>query len=233
MNDRIRSTLYGTKDGQPYYSPVDEYSIATYAYSQMNNAARPVALKTLCADLLRYGTKAQIFKSYRTDAYADSNMTDVHKSYLSDMEAVTFGNTNTTLTDLPTPTVTWAGKSLNLDSKVELKFVFNPSAYSGNIQDLTLKVSYEDRNGQPKTATIGNPELYNASRGYYAFTFDGLLAAELRSVVSVQIFKGNTPVSCTLQYSADTYGNNRTGTLLELCKSLFAYSDSAKAYFAG
>jgi hypothetical protein len=149
------------------------------------------------------------------------------------MEAVTFGNTNTTLTDLPNPTVTWAGKSLNLDSKVELKFVFNPSAYNGNIQDLTLHVNYADMNGQPKTATVGNPELYNASRGYYAFTFDGLLAAELRSVVSVQIFYDTTPVSCTLQYSADTYGNNRTGTLLDLCKALFAYSDSARAYFIG
>ena len=29
----------------------------------------------------------------------------------------------------------------------------------------------------------------------------------------------------------DTYGNNKTGTLLDLCKALFAYSDSAKAFF--
>jgi len=67
--------------------------------------------------------------------------------------------------------------------------------------------------------------------GLYVFTLDALLAAELRSVVSVQIFAGDIPVSCTLQYSADTYGNNKTGNLLELCKALFAYSDSAKAYF--
>ena len=49
--------------------------------------------------------------------------------------------------------------------------------------------------------------------------------------VSFQIYKGETPVSCTLQYSADTYGNNKTGDLLELCKALFAYSDSAGNYF--
>ncbi|MBR6825757.1 MAG: phosphodiester glycosidase family protein, partial [Oscillospiraceae bacterium] len=63
MNDTISSVLYGTKDGRPYYSPVDEYSIATYAYSQLNSATRPEALKRLCADLLRYGSKAQIYKS--------------------------------------------------------------------------------------------------------------------------------------------------------------------------
>ena len=56
-------------------------------------------------------------------------------------------------------------------------------------------------------------------------------AAELRTVVSVQIFADDTPVSPALQYSADTYGNNKTGVLLDLSKALFAYSDSAKAYF--
>ena len=75
-------------------------------------------------------------------------------------------------------------------------------------------------------------ELYNSRLGYYAFTLDTLLASELRTVVSVQIYAGETPVSSTMQYSADTYGNNKTGTMLDLCKALFAYSDSAKAYFS-
>ena len=81
--------------------------------------------------------------------------------------------------------------------------------------------------------TVEGAELYSAERDLYAFTFDGLLAAELRTVVSAQIYEGSTPVSCTLQYSADTYGNNKTGSLGELCKALFAYSDSARDYFVG
>ena len=35
-----------------------------------------------------------------------------------------------------------------------------------------------------------------------------------------------------LQYSAHAYGNNKASTLLDLCKALFAYSDSARAYFS-
>ncbi|MBR4309062.1 MAG: InlB B-repeat-containing protein, partial [Oscillospiraceae bacterium] len=38
MNNRIQSVLYGTKEGQPYYSPVDDYAIADYAYSQLNKS---------------------------------------------------------------------------------------------------------------------------------------------------------------------------------------------------
>lgn len=231
MNDRVRSVLYGTKNGQPYYSPVDDYSIADYAYSQLNKPGAAESLKILCADLLRYGSATQIFKAYRTDALVDSTMTETHRGYLSNLEDITFGNTNRTLTDLEAPAITWAGKSLDLNSKVVLKFVFSKGTYTGPVEELRLKVRYADFMGMECEQWIGDAEPYGGA-GYYAFAFDGLLAAELRSVVSVQVYHGETPLSCTLQYSADTYGNNKTGNLLTLCKALFAYSDSAKTYFA-
>ncbi len=231
MNDRILSTFYGVKEGQPYCSPVDDYSVADYAYSQLGKSTTTLSLKTLCADLLRYGTNAQIFKAYRTDALADSKMTEEYRSYLSDTEALSFGNTNVTENDLENATFEWAGKVLNLESKVTLRFVFRSAGYTGDLTGLTARMTYEDINGETKTVLLKKPELYNESLGLYVFTTDALLAAELRTVVSVQIFEGNTPVSCTLRYSADTYANGKTGTLLELCKALFAYSDSAKAYF--
>ena len=231
MNNNIISVLHGTKDGQEYYSPVDTYSIATYAYSQLEKEKIPAALKTLCADLLCYGAKAQIFKGYRTDALADSAMSDTHGAYLSDIDSVTFGNTNLYLNDLDNAPVAWVGKSLNLDSKVELKFIFSVKNYPGDLENLSLQVAYTDVKGNPKSATVENFEVYNEDKGYYSFTLDTLLAAELRSVVSAQIYAGKTPVSPTLLYSADTYGNNKTGALGDLCKALFAYSDSAKAYF--
>ena len=92
-------------------------------------------------------------------------------------------------------------------------------------------MSYTDLDGKLVTATVRELETYNAATGQYAFSFDGLLAAELRSVVSVQVYAGNEPVSCTLQYSADTYGNNKIDALGTVCRALFAYCDSAKAYF--
>jgi hypothetical protein len=231
MNDGISSVLYGTKDGQPYYSPVDQYSIATYAYSQMNNAARPQTLKTLCADLLRYGAKAQVFKNYRTNALCDSAMTDAHKAHLSNTDGLAFGNNNSTLSDVENPSVTWVGKSLNLESKVAVKYIFSTAAYHGNLKDLSLRISYVDIYGKEKTAVVTDLEEYNPAVNRYAFSYNDLLAAELRVVLSAQIFQGDQPVSPTLEYSPDTYGNGKTGALGELCTALVAYSDSAKAYF--
>lgn len=231
MNDRLSSVLHGTKGGQTYYSPTDTYSIAQYAYTQLDKVGTAESLKTLCADLLRYGSAAQIFKAYRVDALADSAMSAAHKACLSNIDSVVFGNTNTLLNDLPNPVITWAGKALDLNSKVTVKFVFAPGAYTGSIDALTLKVSYTDYAGQMQTKYLTGAEPYSGIPGHYVFSFDGLLAAELRAVLSAQVCEGTTPISCTLQYSADTYGNNKAGPLLDLCKSLFAYADSAKAYF--
>ncbi len=231
MNDTITSVVYGEKDGQLYYSNGDVYRISDYAYSQLNKTAAPNTLKTLCADLLRYGAKAQLFKEYRVSALADAKMTAAHMAYLSDMEAVTFGDNNNVLSDLPNAPIAWAGKGLDLDSKVCLKFIFKPSGFTGDLADLTLKVSYKDLYGEAMNVTLADPQAYGTGGVLYAFTLDTLLASELREVVSVQIFHGETPVSATLQYSADTYGNNKSGKLLELCKALVAYSDSAKGYF--
>ena len=50
-------------------------------------------------------------------------------------------------------------------------------------------------------------------------------------MVDAAIYEGTTKLSQTLRYSPDTYGNNKTGQLLTLCKALFAYSDTAKAFF--
>ena len=147
------------------------------------------------------------------------------------MESVTFGNTNKVLNDLEYAPTSWAGKALDLASKVSVKFIFSPTNYDGKVEDLTLRITYLGISGEEKEVILTTPELYNTNIGYYAFTFDGLLAAELRTVLSAQIYADNTPVSATLQYSADTYGLGKTGTLGELCRALFAYSDSAKAYF--
>ena len=231
MGDVVSAQLHMEKNGREYISTVDTYSVAQYAYSQLNKAGTGSSLKALCADLLRYGKEAQIFKGYRTDSPVDGAMTEVHRSYLSNVEDVTFGNHNETLADIENPSVTWVGKSLDLDSKVAVKYVFTPVTYEGDIADLSLRVHYVNYKGELAEVWISQAEVYDSAKNRYAFTFDGLLAAELRTVVEVAVFCGDAQLSQTLRYSPDTYGNNRTGQLLTLCKALFAYSDTAKIYF--
>ena len=232
MGDMVEAVLHMTKNGAEYISNTDSYSVTTYAYAMLGSSTDSKML-TLCADLLRYGAEAQRFKGYRTDSLVDANMTEAQKAYLSDTNALTFTATDSFLGDLTDPTVTWVGKTLDLGSKVGMKFVFNAKSYNGDISKLTMKVSYQGSNGEAKTVTLTNPAVYSAASKYYSFTFYGLLASELRTVVDVAIFEGETQLSETLRYSAESYASkNTTGALATLCKALFAYSDSAKTFFA-
>lgn len=231
MNDMIDATLYMMKGDVEYISNPDTYSVATYAYSQLSKTAASETLKKLCADLLRYGSAAQIYKGHRTDSLADANMTEEQKGYLTDLSTVTFGNNSSQLGDLTNGSITWLGKVLSLDTKVTLKFVVNTASYTGSLDDLSMHVSYANYLGENVTAVVTDIEKYGTNDGWYSFSFESLLAAELRTVVSVAVYEGDTQVSETLRYSADTYGNGKSGTLLTACQALMAYSDSALAYF--
>ena len=223
--------MYATKDGNIYASQVDSYSVGMYAYNQLNKDSVAEELRILCAELLRYGAKAQLFKAYRTNALVDVAMSTAQKALLTDLSSVQFGNNNTVLNDLPDPAVTWGGKALILDSKVTLRMIINPGNYGGEISDLSVRVTYTGLEGTAITQTLTHAELYNEAANYYSFDFDGLRAAELRAVVSAAVYANGKQVSPTLQYSPDTYGNNKTGDLLVLCQALMAYSDSALGYF--
>ncbi len=233
MNHMVESTLIMSKNGQSFVSNKDIYSIASYAYAQLNKEDVSSELKALCANLLRYGAQTQIYKNYCVNSLPDAAMTAAQRSYLVDLDAVSFETTNRILNDVASPKVTWAGKSLNLESKVALKFVFDAANFNGDPTKLQLWISYKNTKGELVTDCVENPTLYQPGTQKYSFDFDGLLAAELRSVVSAAIYNGIEQVSPTMEYSASAYGNNKTGELLTVCKALMAYSDCAKAYFAG
>lgn len=232
MNDTVEAVLTMTKDGKAYTTRTDTYSVARYAYAQLGKEYIGEDLKALCADLLRYGGQAQRYKGYRTDSLADSAMTEEHRAYLTDTEAVTFDSINRVVEDVTDIGVSWVGKSLLLDSKVTIRYVVDLSRYTGDLSALSLVIRYEDIEGKTQTATLTGPAVYNEGAGLYCFDFDGLLAAELRQSLSATVCVNGEPVTGTLEYSASTYGNGKTGTLGELCKCLMAYSDSARAYFA-
>ena len=228
VNDEIEAVLVAEKNGKEFISQSDVFSVAAYAYGQLNNAGSAEKLRILCAELLRYGAMAQSYKGYRTDALADARMTAEQRALLSDLQKVTFGNHNSNGAELLNPAVTWVGKTLDLNTKVTVVYVVNVANYAGDPKNLSLRIHCGDGK---EPVILRNPQMYGGKETYYAFRMDQLLAAELRTVLTAQVYVGDTPVSNSSVFSADTYGNGKTGLLGELCKALFAYSDSAKVFF--
>ena len=230
MNENVVAQLKAYIGDEVYTSPADDYSIATYAYTMMNRDNIPEAVKSLCANLLRYGAATQVYLDYNTDAPVDEEMTEEQKAYLRDLDTVEFGAPYTIGTELTEPAVTWTGRTLMLDSTVGVKFAVDASRFQGNPADLMLRVSYTGIDGEEKTLEVA-PTANGEGSKYWLFVIDSLNAAELRSVLTCQVFAGDEAVSQTMTYSADSYGNGKTGKLLDLCKALFAYVDEAKAFF--
>ncbi len=231
MNDTVSATVHMTKDGKEFVTPATQYSVATYAYNQLNKDGNTDSLKKLCADLLRYGATAQTWKGYRTDAPADSAMTDAHKAYLTDLSTVSFRDHKATLEDFDEPLLTWASNALSLESRVVVRFVFRNNGYEGELQALSLRLSYTDCRGVFTEVTLRGAREYAPNTGLYVFDFEDLPASEMRSVLSAVIYEGDTRLSQTRQYSVDTYGIGKTGMVLTLNQAMIAYGDSATAYF--
>ncbi len=230
MNTMVRSEIYGYKDGKVYVSPLDEYSVVTYVTNMLKKDL-PEAFRKVCVNLLRYGAASQIYKGHNTDNLADASLTEEQRNLLTDLATVEFGNNNSTLEDLPNATVRFAGKTLVLDSTVAIKIVVDASAFAGTEKDLELRVKFTNTDGEEEVLT-SQATVYNAAKKQYMFVVDQLTAAELREVLECRVYAGDEAVSQTMLYSADTYGNGKSGALLDLCKALFAYCDVAKAYFA-
>ncbi len=234
MNDMVSATLRMMKNGEGYCSAEDLYSVGTYAYTVLGMPSSTEKMRTLCANLLRYGSAAQTFKGYRSDALADAAMTEEQRSWMTDLNEVAFSNTDYFKEDLANPSISWVGKTLMLDSKVGIKYVFNVANYTGDLSELSLRVSYHSNSGEEKSVVLTDFEAYNSARGYYCFTFYGLLAAELRQTMEVAVYRGEEQLSKTMVYSAASYGSNPgvTGNLKTLSQALFAYSDAALKQFS-
>ena len=228
MSDRIEAVLYGTRGIRNYRSLTDNYSVADYAYGRLNSSTAGESLRTLCAELLRYGTQAQCYKQYATDRLADEKMTEEHKSLLQNLDGVAAGDCQMELPSLRETKVRWLGKALILDSRVTVRLGVDLTAYQGELADLSMRIRYQGIDGKEKTVELRDPQPY---AGLYVFDFDGLLASELRTVLMATVYEGDVACTATLLYSPDTYAKGKTGELGALCKSLLAYSDAAKAYF--
>ncbi len=233
MNDEIEAVFRLTKDGQEYYSKTDIYSVAEYAYGKLDStkAADTAELKAVCANLLRYGAMAQTQFNYRTDALVDAKMTEAQKAYLTDLEVVEMVDYRKQLSDHDAPTVPWKSTTLELGNKVIMCLIANLANYTGDVSDLTMRLSFTDNNGA--VITEERPlEVYNAETKLYAVSYDGLRATEMRSIVRATVYEGETRVSKTVEYSIESYGARSTDpSVRQLCLAMLAYGDSANTFF--
>ncbi len=231
MSDTLTATLYALKDGVVYVGETYSSSVRDYAMSKLAESTDD-AYKTMVANLLTYGAKAQVYSDYRTEDMADSALGQYAAFVTTSLPTVAnkASSTNKGLTG-----VTLFENALGIASSVQIQFITKLSA--GYSTDKLYAEVCWDRDGTAMSKKIDGADFATVGNGsYYTVVFQDLTAKEGRTPVTVTIYDKTTgeAVSESWTYSIESYVANRQNSsakVLAVLNSMMNYYDSAAAYF--
>lgn len=231
--NELRAVLYAQGGDISYKSEMDVYSVKAYAYSRLEKS-NDEEFKTLLVDMLNYCSSAQEYFGVNTENLVNADLTEGQKLLATKADVAVEDNSSTTKLDGATAKI--VGKSILFNSNIEVKFYMDLSAYQ-DLTGLSMRVTYADEKCVVHSTKISSKDFtFDSSVGYYSAKLNNLNSAELRAMLTAEIYFNETVISDTIYYSVETYVYNRlnksTNEMFKtLLKELMKYSDSAKKYF--
>jgi hypothetical protein len=210
MGDQINVTIYNAK-GQAISNTWSD-SVMAYALRilRRESTAADPTLKQLIPDLLAYGAAAQTFFGYNTENLVTAQMTE------EELDLIT---TDVNLEHTLDQGSYHFGSSLTLVSNIVFMMAMQNVA-----DDMTIVATYTDHLGAKHTV-----DTYQASGNLKILTFDQMVVADARQVITVTISDKDGNVVGTCNESIADY-LARQANASDLFKAIAAFSDSAYAY---
>jgi hypothetical protein len=240
MTDEIQAQLQVTQDdGQilasaPIEGTVDyTYSVATYGKNMQNEN---IYVKQLVTALLNYGTMAQNYFEYNSDASAN----DVLDGNIQEMTVTAEQLEGYAIEkDGTTDGIAYVGATLVLESETSVRFYFKLDE-GASISDYTFQAVNKDTDATVKLA--GPAKGTGALAGYYFVQVSNIVAQRLDYRYTVTVTKngdaGESTGNITVTYGPLTYAYNQlssessTVAMKNLVQALYHYNQAAKTYFA-
>ncbi|MBQ4600738.1 MAG: SH3 domain-containing protein [Oscillospiraceae bacterium] len=220
MTDDLTITVY--KNDGTQLSNTKVMSVADYALAALNSTdTSSIASHTLMADMLLYGAAAQKQFGYATDDLASDGMTQAHLACATqEFSMEQFSNE-------AVKGPGFLGSSLLLESSICLNFYFDPDIVDSS---MTAKVSYTDHYGTAVNYQIPGSRFFTmASTGYVGVSVSTMAAADMASLVTVEIYDGSELVaSGTNSIRSYTYVGYESYPLFT---DLMKFCTSAHRYF--
>ena len=235
LHSDIKVQFYAvTNDGITVWGQEYTYNMANnYIVPQLNKST-DTNWKTLLVELMYYGYENQVQANWKLDQPLTDLLT-AEKKALHSTEALTLNRyQNTAYVTCENPETTW--RAVNAEFGATTNIVFRTRALT--VTDDLKAVVVVDGEAEPYTYHYNDPKdaecfIDDGAGGIY-FKFIDLPASRLRSKVYVTLYKGDTPIINTFEYSAETYCLNQQGkgTQLErITDQLMRYANAARAYF--
>ena len=224
MGETVTATLYAEKTDGTRVSDTSSYTVADYCYEALKMDKTGDIMRRLLVDTLNFGAVCQRFRDSEATELVNAALTEEQQSWGSG-ETVRepescrdFGGNN--------GSVKWHGVSALMSERVQMRVYFKAEDKTG------LTVQAESVSGQ---WTLENEEIQEKD-GLYYVDFPYLNPAQMDEKVSFTVYRDETQVSSTMQYSIASYvsvwmhKSDVRPEQLELVKAIIRYGDGAKAY---
>ena len=183
-------------------------------------------------DFLNYASAAQVYFNRNVNDLVNADLT-AGQAALGTQTAAAI-NSDRADGAVTNPRVAVSGCTLIFESKIVMKFVFNPTDYlndGGSLSD--LRVVVRDAGGGILRTFLSDEFVnYNAAGTLKSVLFDDLGATEMRKAVTFQVMSGDTAVSNSRTYSIQSYAYSKQTDARqgELMRELIKYGDSMAAW---
>lgn len=222
MADKVEVTIYSMSHVQVSNTWTD--SIRDYAVRQLTSPANAgkTELFTVIVDMLNFGAAAQNQFNYNKADLANSTLTDAQKAYATaSLNWADYENNQV-------KGAGYMGTTLALENKIVLGIFFNEIA---EIESDGLKavVSYTDHSGNEVSYEVEEWDFNTDLTGFYGIMVDTLVAADVFTVVNVEIYDGETLVASCAD-SIESYLVRQSATLGDIYVALMKYVVAAYNY---
>ena len=225
MGDKIHATLYAVDaDGTVYFGPTQVDSVKDYLMRGLDLATSTDAKKTMYVDMLRYGAVAQTYFQYDTENLVDADLTEAHMAYatMETPEAVDNSKAEGGLGTLNTSVVLKARVTLTLSH-------LKPGANLANMKFI-VKDALDG-------TVIKELPAYNLNPVMIAADFDDVGAKQMRRLITVTLYDGDTAITDTVTWSVESYVAKTRATStdagqIDLVNAMLTYGDAVAAYMA-
>ena len=233
-------------DGSYLYSPVYNYSPKKYAMNTLARESASESMKALCVAMLNYGSAAQEYFNYNSDALMNADLTDTQKSMVQSYSADLFTGAvpcdSNKIGNFVRTSTGFSGRSatVSFEGAFAINYYFTPDQ---SVDDAVVFYYWTptDYAAADKLTTgnaTGKLVMQQNSDGSYWGQITGIAAKELDETFYVAgAYTSNTQPKCTgiIAYSLSKYcmNNAKDGNAMqELASATAMYGYYAERYFS-
>ncbi|MBE6927909.1 MAG: hypothetical protein E7467_05410 [Ruminococcaceae bacterium] len=225
MGDEIRVTVYAVDaEGTIHYGPTKTDSIKDYLMRGLDLATSTAEKKTMYVDMLRYGAVAQTYFQYDTENLVDADLTKAQLAFATTEipEAVDNSKAEGGIGTLNTSVVLKARVTLTLSH-------LKPGANLANMK-FVVKDALDG-------TVIKELAAYNLNPVMVAADFDDVGAKQMRRLITVTLYDGDTAITDTVTWSVESYvakirATSTDAGQIDLVNAMLTYGDAVAAYMA-